>query len=80
MLAGDAKESLPALNGAQVSASLVILQSYAAGEIGADGAVALLTAAGVPAESAQNMIAKQEVKEQEESNGATKDEDEDAED
>jgi hypothetical protein len=81
MLAGDAKESLPALNGAQVSASLVILQSYAAGEIGADGAVALLTAAGVPAESAQNMIAKQEVKEQEtESNGATQDENEDTED
>jgi lambda family phage portal protein len=81
MLAGDAKESLPALNGAQVSAALVILQSYAAGEIGADGAVALLTAAGVPAESAQNMIAKQEVNEQEqESNGAgaNQDEDEDA--
>jgi lambda family phage portal protein len=81
MLAGDAKESLPALNGAQVSAALVILQSYAAGEIGADGAVALLTAAGVPAESAQNMIAKQEVKEQEdESNGAGANQDEDAED
>ena len=48
---------------AQITAALTIMQSYAAGEIGPEGAVALLTAAGVPADAAQNMVDKQQVKE-----------------
>ena len=62
VLAGDTKQSVPALNGAQVTAALEIVQSYSAGGIGMEGAVALLTASGVPAEAAKNMIAKQEAK------------------
>lgn len=65
-LAGDAKESVATLNGAQISAALTIVQSYALGEIAKDAAVALLTAAGVPFDAAQNMIAKQPVNEPDE--------------
>jgi hypothetical protein len=61
MLAGDAKESVPALNGAQISAALEVMQNYAAGAIGKEAAIALLTAAGVPSEAAQNMVNKQAV-------------------
>jgi hypothetical protein len=82
-IAGDTKQSVPALNGAQITAALEIVQSYASGGIGMEGAVALLTAAGVPADAAKNMISKQEVQSQhtlEELYGAKPDEDEDAED
>lgn len=64
MLAGDNKDAVPALNGAQVTAALTIATSYADGEIGKDAAIALLTAAGVPQDAAENMINKQAVKEQ----------------
>lgn len=60
-VAGDAKESVPALNGAQVTAALEIIQNYAIGAIGKEAAVALLTAAGVPSDAANNMVAKQKV-------------------
>jgi hypothetical protein len=63
MLAGDTKEAVPGLNGAQISAAVQITVSYANGEIGKEAAVALLTAAGVPQEAANNMIDKQQVKE-----------------
>ncbi|MBM3887814.1 MAG: phage portal protein [Verrucomicrobia bacterium] len=63
MLAGDTKEAVPTLNGAQITAALEITESYASGEIGKEAAVALLTAAGVPQDAAVNMIAKQQVKE-----------------
>lgn len=61
MLAGDSKENVPVLNGAQITAALEVMQNYAVGAIGKDAAVALLTAAGVPAEAAQNMVSKQKV-------------------
>jgi lambda family phage portal protein len=61
MLAGDSKENVPVLNGAQITAALEVMQNYAIGAIGKDAAVALLTAAGVPAEAAQNMVSKQKV-------------------
>lgn len=60
-VAGDAKESVQMLNGAQITASIEIVQNYAIGAIGKDAAIALLTAAGIPYEAAQNMIAKQKV-------------------
>jgi lambda family phage portal protein len=81
-IAGDTKQSVPALNGAQITAALEIVQSYASGGIGMEGAVALLTAAGVPTEAAKNMISKQEVNRPDsskESKGVNQDEDEDAE-
>lgn len=59
--AGDTKETLPVLNGIQITASLEVIQNYAAGAIGKEAAIALLTAAGVPAESAINMVSKQKV-------------------
>lgn len=62
-MAGDSKEAVPALNGAQIAAALQITTSYANGEIGKEAAIALLTAAGVPQEAAVNMIAKQQVQE-----------------
>jgi lambda family phage portal protein len=61
IIAGDKKDSVPALNGAQISAAVEIVQSYAIGAIGKEAAIALLTAAGVPADAAQNMIDKQTV-------------------
>ena len=63
LVAGDSKENVPVLNGAQITAALEVMQNYAAGEIGKESAVALLTAAGVPADAAQNMVSKQIVKE-----------------
>lgn len=66
MLAGDTKEAVPGLSGAQIAAAVQITVSYASGEIGKDAAIALLTAAGVPQEAAENMINKQLVKEQDE--------------
>jgi len=63
MLVGDNKESVPQLTGAQMTAALVVVQSYALGEIAAAAAVALLTAAGVPQDAAENMINNQPVKE-----------------
>lgn len=59
--AGDKKEAVPALNGAQITAALEIVQNYASGGIGKDAAVALLTASGVPHDAAANMINKQKV-------------------
>ena len=63
MLAGDKGAAIPVLNGAQITAALEIISKYATGQIGKDAAIGLLTAAGVPQETAQNMIAKQAVKE-----------------
>ena len=63
LVAGDSKENVPVLNGAQITAALEVMQNYAAGEIGKESAVALLTAAGVPPDAAQNMVSKQIVKE-----------------
>jgi lambda family phage portal protein len=60
-LAGDDAKQVPALNGAQITAAVMIIQQYAAGEIAAAPAVALLTAAGVPQDSAQNMVDGQPV-------------------
>jgi lambda family phage portal protein len=60
-LAGDDKDSVPSLNGAQITAALEVVQNYAAGLIGKDASIALLTAAGVPQEAANNMINKQKV-------------------
>jgi lambda family phage portal protein len=68
-LAGDEKQSVPTLNGAQITASLAITQSYALGEIGKEGAIALLTAAGVPTDAAQNMINSQAVAPPQEGDG-----------
>lgn len=62
--AGDSKESVPILNGAQVTSALEVVQNYAAGLIGSEAAIALLTGAGIPIESAQNMINKQKVSKQ----------------
>jgi len=59
--AGDEKDAVPVLNGAQITASLEIIKGYSWGEIGKEAAIALLTAAGVPQEAAQNMVAKQKV-------------------
>lgn len=59
--AGDNKEAVPALNGAQITAALEIMQSYATGGIGKEAAIALLTAAGVPQDAAMNMVGKQKV-------------------
>jgi hypothetical protein len=59
--AGGETETVPALNGAQISAALEIVQNYAVGSIGKDAAVALLTAAGVPVDAAANTINKQKV-------------------
>ena len=64
-IAGDDKESVPGLSGAQITAALVIMQSYASGEIGQESSIALLTAAGVPQEAAVNMVQKQKVTEAE---------------
>lgn len=61
MLAGDTKENVPVLNGAQITAALEVMQNYAAGAIGKESAIALLTAAGVPADAANNMVSKQKV-------------------
>jgi hypothetical protein len=61
LTAGDSKENVPVLNGAQITAALEVMQNYASGAIGKDAAVGLLTAAGVPAEAAQNMVSKQKV-------------------
>jgi lambda family phage portal protein len=60
-IAGDNKDSVPALNGAQITAALEIMQQYAIGAIGKEASVALLTAAGVPSDAAQNMVNKQKV-------------------
>lgn len=60
-LAGDQKENVPVLNGAQITAALEVMQNYASGVIGKDSAIALLTAAGVPYEAANNMVGKQKV-------------------
>jgi lambda family phage portal protein len=59
--AGDKRDAVPALNGAQITAALEIVQSYSVGGIGKDAAVALLTASGVPQDAAANMITKQKV-------------------
>lgn len=61
MIAGDSKESVPTLNGAQITAALEVVQNYAVGAIGKDAAIALLTAAGVPTDAAVNMVNKQTV-------------------
>ena len=61
LVAGDSEDAVPALNGAQITASVEILQQYAMGSIDAEPAVALLTAAGVPSDAATNMINKQSV-------------------
>jgi len=58
---GDKGDSVPALNGAQITAALEIVSQYSAGLLSAEPAIALMTAAGVPLESAQNMINKQTV-------------------
>jgi lambda family phage portal protein len=58
--AGD-DESVPPLNGAQVTAALEIVQAYGAGGIGKDAATGLLTAAGVPSDAAAAMIATQKI-------------------
>ena len=60
---GNVKENVPILNGAQIAAALEVMQSYSVGSIGKDAAVALLTASGVPSEAANNMVAKQKIKE-----------------
>jgi len=60
-VAGDEKESVPQLNGAQITGALEVMQNYAAGSIGKEAAIALLTAAGVPFDAANNMVAKQKV-------------------
>ena len=59
--AGENDESVPVLNGAQIAAAMEVVQNYAAGSIGDVAAIALLTAAGVPVESANNMINNQAV-------------------
>jgi len=61
IISGDSKESVPALNGAQIAAALEVMQNYAAGSIGKEAAIALLTAAGVPSTAATNMVAKQSI-------------------
>ncbi len=67
-LRGSTKESVPILNGAQIASALLVVQGYANGEIAEAAAVALLTAAGVPAEAAKLMIASQPVAEKSEDN------------
>jgi len=59
--AGRDAQSIPPLDSNQVTSSIEIMQEYATGAIDADPAVALLTAAGVPHDSAKNMIEKQKV-------------------
>lgn len=59
--AGGKKDDVPVLNGAQITAALEIVQSYATGGIGEGAAVSLLTAAGVPPDAAASMIKAQKV-------------------
>lgn len=59
LVAGEALEAVPVLNGAQIEAALEVLEKYATQAIGKEGAITLLTAAGVPNEAAQNMVNKQ---------------------
>jgi len=61
MIVKDSDNNVPVLNGAQISSALSVVQQYASGAIDADPAIALLTASGVPAASAENMIKKQKV-------------------
>ena len=61
LLAGEDESVVPVLNGAQITAALEVMGQYAAGTIGEEAAVALLTGAGVPSSAAQNMVAKQKV-------------------
>lgn len=67
-LRGSTKESVPILNAAQITSALLVVQEYANGVIAEAAAVALLTAAGVPAEAAKLMIASQPVAEKSEDN------------
>jgi lambda family phage portal protein len=67
MITGDTEETVPPLNGAQIAAALEIMGQYATGAIGEAAALGLLTAAGVPAEAAQNMVSEQTVTVKEES-------------
>lgn len=59
MKAGENNASAPILNGAQITAAIEVVQSYAGGYIAKDAAIALLTAAGIPLETATSMISKQ---------------------
>lgn len=61
ILSDDSKTNIPVLNGAQIASALSIVQQYAIGAIGQDAAQGLLTAAGVPPESAINIVSKQQV-------------------
>ena len=57
--AGEQKEAVPMLNGAQITAALEIIQQYAIEAIGKESAIGLLTAAGVPSDAAVSIVNKQ---------------------
>lgn len=71
VVSGDKSAEIPALNNLQVASAVQIVQAYASGQMGAVAAIALLTAAGVPSETATTMIGSQPVKEIQEDEKAT---------